>query len=193
MGRGAPISCDLQISLTVEQDPAGTVTARLVADERDGLLIEVEFTADELALLLAGETIAVPALVSGLVQPEPEEPGTEEPGTEEPGTEEPGTEEPGTEEPVPEPGVVGPEVAPGQEAPGSTDLDEPPVGTEPIARSTDVRPGEAVLAYIHGRWRDAVVVRRDIGSLLVSYTRPGSFGRVQQRIATDRVRRRLGD
>jgi hypothetical protein len=183
MGRGAPISCDLQISLTVEQDPAGTVTARLVADERDGLLIEIEFTADELALLLAGETIAVPALVSGLVQPEPEEPDTEEPGTE----------EPGTEEPVPEPGIVGPEVAPGQEARGSTDLDEPPVGTEPIARSTDVRPGEAVLAYIHGRWRDAVVVRRDIGSLLVSYTRPGSFGRVQQRIATDRVRRRLGD
>jgi hypothetical protein len=174
MGRGAPISCDLQISLTVEQDPAGTVTARLVADERDGLLVEVEFTADELALLLAGETIAVPALVSGLVQPDTEE-------------------EPGTEEPVPEPGVVGPEVAPGQMTRGGADLDEPPLGTEPIARSTDVRPGEAVLAYIHGRWRDAVVVRRDIGSLLVSYTRPGSFGRVQQRIATQRVRRRLGE
>jgi hypothetical protein len=178
MGRGAPISCDLQISLTVEQDPAGTVTARLVADERDGLLIEVEFTADELALLLAGETIAVPALVSGLVQPDPEELDAEEPDT---------------EEPVPEPGVLGPEVAPGQKARGGAGLDEPPLGTEPIARSTDVRPGEAVLAYIHGRWRDAVVVRRDIGSLLVSYTRPGSFGRVQQRIATQRVRRRLGE
>jgi hypothetical protein len=178
MGRGAPISCDLQISLTVEQDPAGTVTARLVADERDGLLIEVEFTADELALLLAGETIAVPALVSGLVQPD---------------TEELDAEEPDTEEPVPEPGVLGPEVAPGQKARGGADLDEPPLGTEPIARSTDVRPGEAVLAYLHGRWRDAVVVRRDIGSLLVSYTRPGSFGRVQQRIATQRVRRRLGE
>jgi hypothetical protein len=168
MGRGSPTSCDLQVSLTVEQDPAGAVSARLVADEQDGLLIEVEFTGDELALLLAGETIAVPALVSGLEQPD-------------------------TEEPVPEPDVGGPEVAPEETARSGTALDEPPAGTEPIARSTDVRPGEAVLAYIHGRWRDAVVVRRDIGSLLVSYTRPGSFGRVQQRIATDRVRRRLGE
>jgi hypothetical protein len=168
MGRGSPISCDLQVSLTVEQDPTGTVTARLVADEQDGLLIEIEFTADELALLLAGETIAVPALVSGLEQMD-------------------------AEEPVTEPDVGTPGVAPEQEARSGTGLDEPPLGTEPIARSTDVRPGEAVLAYIHGRWRDAVVVRRDIGSLLVSYTRPGSFGRVQQRIATDRVRRRLGE
>jgi hypothetical protein len=178
MGRGAPISCDLQVSLTVEQDPAGTVTARLVADEQDGLLIEVEFTGDELALLLAGETIAVPALVSGPEQPDSGEPDTEQSDT---------------GEPVVEPGVVVPEAAPEQQARSGADLDEPPVGTEPIARSTDVRPGEAVLAYIHGRWRDAVVVRRDIGSLLVSYTRPGSFGRVQQRIATQRVRRRLGE
>ncbi|TWF76179.1 hypothetical protein FHX44_112067 [Pseudonocardia hierapolitana] len=188
MGRGSPISCDLQVSLTVEQDPEGTVTARLVADEQDGLLVEVEFTGDELALLLAGETIAVPALVSG-----PEQPDTEQPDTEQPDTEQPDTEQPDTDEPVIEPDVVVPESAPDQTARSGTDLDEPPVGTEPIARSTDVRPGEAVLAYIHGRWRDAVVVRRDIGSLLVSYTRPGSFGRVQQRIATERVRRRLGE
>lgn len=183
MGRGSPISCDLQVSLTVEQDQAGAVTARLVADEQEGLLVEVEFTGDELALLLAGETIAVPGQVSGLEQPPLEQPLPEEPLPEQPAPEEPTT----------EPDVVAPRAAPEGRTPGGTALDEPPAGTEPIARSTDVRPGEAVLAHIHGRWRDAVVVRRDIGSLLVSYTRPGSFGLVQQRITTDRVRRRLGE
>jgi hypothetical protein len=166
MGRGAPTSCDLHVSLTVEQDPGGTVVARLVADEPDGLLVEIEFSGDELALLLAGETVAVPGQVSGLDQ------------------------HLHTDEPVIEPDVE-PAAAPEELARHGTDFDEPPAGTEPIARSTDVRPGEAVLAYIRGRWRDAVVVRRDIGSLLVSYTRPGSFGRVQQRLTTDRVRRRL--
>jgi hypothetical protein len=160
MGRGSPTSCDLQVSLTVEQDPAGTVVARLVVDEPDGLLVEVEFTGDELALLLAGEAIAVRAQVSGIEQPQAEDQPVE------------------------------PEATPDEPVPADTASDEPPAGTEPIARSTDVRPGEAVLAHIRGRWRDAVVVRRDIGSLLVSYTRPGSFGAVQQRIATDRVRRR---
>jgi hypothetical protein len=160
MGRGSPTSCDLQVSLTVEQDPAGTVVARLVVDEPDGLLVEVEFTGDELALLLAGEAIAVPAQVSGIEQQQAEEQPVE------------------------------PEATPDEPVPASTASGEPPAGTEPIARSTEVRPGEAVLAHIRGRWRDAVVVRRDIGSLLVSYTRPGSFGAVQQRIATDRVRRR---
>jgi hypothetical protein len=169
MGRGTPTSCDLQVSLTVEQDPGGPVVARLVADEPDGLLVEIEFSGDELALLLAGETVAVPGQVSGLDRQLP------------------------TDEPAIEPEVVEPGAAPEERARHGTDLDEPPAGTEPIARSTDVRPGEAVLAYIRGRWRDAVVVRRDIGSLLVSYTRPGSFGRVQQRLTTDRVRRRLGD
>lgn len=167
IGRGAPTSRDLQVSLTVEQDSAGTVMARLVADEPDGLLVEVEFTGDELALLLAGETIAVPGQVSGL----------EHAG-----------------EPALEPGVVEPAATPEEETTrDSTVSGEPPAGTEPIARSTDVRPGEAVQAHIRGRWREAVVVRRDIGSLLVSYTRPGSFGPVQQRITIDRVRRRLGD
>jgi hypothetical protein len=161
MPRGSPTRCDLQVSLTVDQEPAGVVVARLVVDEPDGLLVEVELTGDELALLVAGETVAVPGQVSGI------EPATE---------------------PTTEPDVVEPEV-PVRE---STALDEPPADTEPIARSTDVRPGEAVLAYIRGRWRDVVVVRRDIGSLLVAYTRPGSFGRVQQRVATGQVRRRLG-
>jgi hypothetical protein len=82
------------------------------------------------------------------------------------------------------------EPAPTPPATYSTALDEPPTGTQPITRSTDVAPGEAVLAYIHGRWRDAVVARHDVNSLLVTYTRPGSLGQVQQRIATNRVRRR---
>jgi hypothetical protein len=167
MPRGSPTRCDLQVSLTVDQEPAGVVVARLVVDEPDGLLVEVELTGDELALLFAGETVAVPGQVSGIELPPVDEPATE---------------------PTTEPDVVEPEV-PMRE---STALDEPPAGTEPIARSTDVRPGEAVLAYIRGRWRDVVVVRRDIGSLLVAYTRPGSFGRVQQRVATGQVRRRLG-
>jgi hypothetical protein len=167
MSRGSPTSCDLQLSLTVEQDTAGVVVARLVADEPDGLLVEVELTGDELALLLAGESIAVPAQVSGL---EPAQP----------------------EEQVTEPDVTEPE-APEELPRESTAFDEPPAGTEPIARSTDVRPGETVVAYIRGRWREAVVIRRDIGSLLVGYTRPGSFGRVQQRITTGHARRRPGD
>jgi hypothetical protein len=169
MGRGAPTSCDLQVSLTVEQDRGGTVVARLVADEPDGILVEVEFSGDELALLLAGETVAVQGQVSGLGQ------------------------HLHADEPATEPDAVEPGVAPEERAHHSTDLDEPPAGTEAIARSTDVRPGQAVLAYIRGRWREAVVVRRDIGSLLVAYARPGSFGRVQQRLTTDRVRRRLGE
>ncbi|WP_142105116.1 hypothetical protein [Pseudonocardia cypriaca] len=168
MPRGSPTTCDLQVSLTVDQEPAGVAVARLVVDEPDGLLVEVDLTGDELALLLAGETIAVPGRVSGIEQPP--------------------VDEPATEPDVVEPDVVEPE----EPVRASTALDEPPAGTEPIARSTDVRPGEAVVAYIRGRWRDVVVVRRDIGSLLVAYTRPGSFGRVQQRVATGQVRRRLG-
>jgi hypothetical protein len=168
MSRGSPTSRDLQLSLTVEQDTAGVVVARLVADEPDGLLVEVELTGDELALLLAGESIAVPAQVSGL-EPAP------------------------SDEQVTEPDAAEPDAPPEELPRDSTAFDEPPAGTEPIARSTDVRPGETVVAYIRGRWREAVVIRRDIGSLLVGYTRPGSFGRVQQRITTGQARRRPGD
>ena len=178
MSRGSPTSCDLQLSLTVEQDAAGVVVARLVADEPDGLLVEIELTADELALLLAGETLAVPARVSGL---EPELPDEE------------AEEEGAAEDETTEPDVAEPEAPPEELRRDSTAFDEPPAGTEPIARSTDVRPGETVVAYIRGRWREAVVVQRDIGSLLVGYTRPGSFGRVQQRVSTGQVRRLRGD
>jgi hypothetical protein len=167
MSRGSPTSRDLQVSLTVEQDTAGVVVARLVVDEPDGLLVEIDLSGDELALLLAGETVFVPGQVSGLEPMAGDEP------------------EIGAD-------MAEPEAPPQESGPDGTAFDEPPAGTEPIARSTDVRPGEAVVAYVRGRWREAVVVRRDIGSLLVAYSRPGSFGRVQQRVTTGQVRRRRG-
>jgi hypothetical protein len=156
---------DLRVSLTLEQDQAGVLVVRLAVDAPEGRVVEADLTGDELALLLAGDTVVVPGEVGGTEQPD---------------------DEPGGPEALPEPAVVDVPLP----ATFGTSLDEPPPDSEPIARSTDVAPGEAVLAYIRGRWRDAVVVRRDIGSLLVSYTRQGSFGQVQQRVATDRVRRR---
>lgn len=162
-----PSTRDLRVSLTLEQDQAGVLAVRLAVDTPEGRLVEAELTGDELALLLAGDTVVVPGEVGGAEQPD-DEPGDE------------------PEEAVLEQ-VLGQVPAP---ATFGASLDEPPPDSEPIARSTDVAPGEAVLAYIRGRWREAVVVRRDIGSLLVSYSRQGSFGQVQQRVATDRVRRR---
>jgi hypothetical protein len=182
--RGAPTSRDLQVSLRIEHHaPLGHLVARLILDEPDGLLLEVELTSDELALLLAGQTVAVPGQVSEVEHPPGDEP-TVETGIAEVAQPEEAAEPEGTEHPaeVDEPAPTA--------ATYSTSLDEPPTDTQPITRSTDVAPGEAVIAYIRGQWRDAVIARRDISSLLVTYTRPGSFGQVQQRIATDRVRRR---
>jgi hypothetical protein len=48
-------------------------------------------------------------------------------------------------------------------------LGEPPAGAEPITRGKEVAPGEAVVAYVGGRWRNAVVVTRSVGSVLVAY------------------------
>jgi hypothetical protein len=185
MDRGSPTSRDLRVSLTFEQDPAGALVARLAVEEPDGWLVELDLTGAEPARLLAGETLTVSGDVSGVEQPH-EEP-TVEPDVVEPET-------------VPEPADVEEaeaepadfeEPTPATPAAYSIYVDEPPPGTEPIARSTDVAPGEAVVAYIRQRWQDAVVVRRDIGSLLLSYSRSGPFGQVQTRIATDRVRRRV--
>lgn len=162
-----PSTRDLRVSLTLEQDQAGVLAVRLAVDAPEGRVVEAELTGDELALLLAGDTVVVPGEVGGTEHPD------DEAGE---GPEEAVLEQALAQVPVP--------------VTFSASLDEPPPDSEPIARSTDVAPGEAVLAYIRGRWRDAVVVRRDIGSLLVSYTRQGSFGQVQQRVATDRVRRR---
>jgi hypothetical protein len=179
MGRGSPTSRDLWVSFTFEQDPAGALVARLAVAEPDRWLVELELTGDALARLLAGETLAVSGEVSDVEYMHDIEPAVEldviEPET---APEEAAHEPAHVEEPTPAPPAA-----------YSTFLYEPPAGTEPIARSTDVAPGEAVVAYIRGRWQDAVVVKRDIGSLLVGYSRPGPFGQVQVRIATDRVRR----
>ncbi|GAA5137871.1 hypothetical protein [Pseudonocardia adelaidensis] len=164
-----PSTRDLRVSLALEQDQAGVLVVRLAVDTPEGRVVEAELTGDELALLLAGDTVVVPGEVGGAEEAHDEPGGPEEAGH------------------AP---VVADEPAPAAPALFTASLDDPPADTEPIARSIDVAPGEAVVAYIRGRWRDAVVVRRDIGSLLVTYTRQGSFGQVQQRIATDRVRRR---
>src|SRR5690242_10021431 len=85
IGRGAPTGSDLLVSLTIEQDPDDVLVARLVVDEPDGLLVELELTGDELALLLAGETVAVPGRVSGVEPPpEAEPPEAEPPPVDEP-------------------------------------------------------------------------------------------------------------
>jgi hypothetical protein len=181
-GRGAPTSRDLWVSLSFEQDPAGALVARLAVEEPDRWLVEVGLSGDALARLIAGdESLAVSGEVSVVEYVPAEEPAVELDVVEPEAAPEEGEPEPaGVEEPTPAPPAA-----------YSTFLYEPPAGTEPIARSTDVAPGEVVVAYIHGRWQNAVVVGRDIGSVLVSYSRPGPFGEVQQRIATDRVRRRV--
>jgi hypothetical protein len=180
MRRGPPTSRDLWVALTFEQDPAGAFVARLAVEEPDGWLVELELTGDELACLLAGETLTVSGEVSGVEQQRDEELAVELDAIEPQAAPEDVEHVPAdVKEPTPAaPAVFG------------ASFDEPPAGTEPIARSTDVAQGEAVVAYIHGRWLGAVVARRDVGTLLVTYSRPGSFGQVQQRIATDRVRRR---
>jgi hypothetical protein len=174
MGRGSPTSRDLCVSLTFEQDRAAMLVARLAVEEPDGWLVEIDLTGDELARLLAGETVTVAGEVSGIEQMRDEEPEVDLEAVEPAAM---------AEEAEHEPAGV-------EQTEYGTSLDEPPAGTEPITRSTDVAPGEAVVAYIRGRWQDALVARRDIGSLLLSYSRPGPFGQVQVRIATDRVRRR---
>jgi hypothetical protein len=163
------------LSLTFEQSPAADLMARLTVDEPEGRLVDVELDGNELARLLAGETVTVAATIGA-----------------DRGEALPATPDVVEAEAIPEDAGE-----PAIEVPASvassdygTSVDDPPAGTEPIARSTDVAPGEAVVAYIRGRWRDAVVARRDIGSLLVTYSPPqGSFGDVQLRIATKWVRR----
>lgn len=171
----SPTSRDVWLSLTFERSPAADLMARLTVDEPEGRLVDVELDGNELARLLAGETVTVAATIGA-----------------ERGEALPATPDVVEAEAIPEDAGE-----PAIEVPASvassdygTSVDDPPAGTEPIARSTDVAPGEAVVAYIRGRWRDAVVARRDIGSLLVTYSPPqGSFGDVQLRIATKWVRR----
>jgi hypothetical protein len=177
MGGGSPTSRDLWVSLSFKHDPAGMLVARLVVDEHAGRLVECELTSDEFTRLLAGETLVVSGEVGGLERLVDEEPAVERHVVEpEVMPEDAGHEPVGVEEPP---------------TAYSAFLYEPPARTEPIARGSDVAPGEVVVAYVGGRWRDAVVVSSNIGSLLVGYSRPVPFGQVQLRVTTDRVRRRL--
>jgi hypothetical protein len=134
-----------------EAEPA---SARLAVDLPDGRplvavdlpdgrpLVAVELLGDKVARLLAGEALAVPGYVapSALVDEQRAVPVEPEQ----------------LEEPVPG-GDETPEL-PADEY--GTKLDEPPAGTEPIARPAQVEPPERVVAYVDGRWRDALVVSR---------------------------------
>lgn len=124
----------LRVSLAFEVAPPARPAAelaRLTVDLPDGsALVAVELIGDEVARLLAGETLALPGYVSptALVHehpPEPEQP--EEPVPVE-------TEQ--LEAPVP--GVdETPEVPAGE---SGSKLDEPPAGTEPITGPAQVDP-----------------------------------------------------
>jgi hypothetical protein len=55
----SPISRDVWLSLTFERGPVANLMACLTVDEPEGRLIDVELDGDELARLLAGETVTV--------------------------------------------------------------------------------------------------------------------------------------
>jgi hypothetical protein len=83
-----------------------------------------------------------------------------------------------------------PEVPPGEYG---SNLDDPPAGTEPITRPTQLEPPDRVVAYVDGRWRDGLVVSRDRRTALVAYVVDGPFGDRLRRLAFDRVRRLAED
>jgi hypothetical protein len=168
---------ELWLSLTFEQQPSGALLARLAVDESADRLVEVELPGELLARLLAGETV----LVQGRVTERLSEDSVVELDVEEP-TEAVQETEPQHDEPA------------NGDAPGpavswySAALDAPPPGTVPIMRTTEVARDEAVVAYLRGRWRDAIVVSKDVGTLFVSYSREGRDRR--QRVPVGWVRRR---
>lgn len=176
------------------------LVAHVVVDRASARLVELELSGDELARLLAGQALSVPGAVGESDRVDEESTVDQDVG---PHADEP-ADEPLGAPPAPSEDVdeVADETAPRERAPAGTDRKaqgapagyssvrgEPPAGTDPIRFGTDVVPNEPVVAYIGGRWRDAIVVRRDVGSVLVSYTRPGPFGEVLQRVAVTGVRR----
>jgi hypothetical protein len=173
----------LWVSLAFEVAPPARpapLLARLEVDLPDGsALVAVELIGDEVARLLAGETLALPGYVSpsALVHeqpPEPEQPEEPEPVVPEQ-----------VEAPVPA-GDATLEVPAGEYG---SNLDDPPTGTEPIARPAQLDPPERVVAYVDGRWRDGLVVSCDRRTALVAYVVDGPFGDRLRRLAFDRVRR----
>jgi hypothetical protein len=156
------------------------VLARLEVDMPDGsALVAVELIGDEVARLLAGETLALPGYVSqsALVHEQPPEP--EQP-------EEPGPVEPEQLEAPVLGGDETPEVPAGEYG---SNLDDPPAGTEPIRGPAQVDPPERVVAYVDGRWRDGLVISRGRRTLFVAYVVDGPFGDRLRRVTFDRARR----
>jgi hypothetical protein len=179
----------LRVSLAVEGAPPArpaAVLARLAVELPDGsALVAVELTGDEVARLLAGETLAVPGYVApaALVNVQPAEPVEPEPVEPEPGDRVQA--EQLYEPPLPD--VV--------ETPGpatavyGSNLDDPPAGTEPIARPAQVDPPQRIVAYVDGWWRDALVVSRGPRTALVAYVVDGPFADRLRRVTFDRMRR----
>jgi hypothetical protein len=189
----------LLVSIAFEiAPPAGpaAVVARLAVDLPDGrALVAVELLGDEVAWLLAGETLALPGYViaSALVDEESGELVRSVPLDEpEPEPEsEPGHRGQAVQLDEPPPDV---EETPG---PGTatygSNFDDPPAGTEPIAGPAEVDPPHRVVAYIDGRWRDALVVSRKQRTALVAYAVEGPFGDRLRRLMFDRLRRFVVD
>jgi len=183
---------ELRVSLAVEGAPPArpvAVLARLAVELPDGsALVAVELTGDEVARLLAGETLAVPGYVApaALVDEQPAEPIEPEPVEPEPVEPEPGDRVQAEQLYEPVPDVV--------ETPGpatavyGSNLDDPPAGTEPIARPAQVDRPQRVVAYVDGWWRDALVVSRGPHTALVAYVVDGPFADRLRRVTFDRVR-----
>ena len=183
----------LLVSLAFEIAPSAlpaTVMARLAVELPDGrALVAVELLGDEVARLLAGETLALPGYVSrsALVDEQPADP-VEPVQLDEP--------EPGDRGQV---GQLDEPLADVEETPGpgtatyGSNLDDPPAGTEPIARPAQVDPPQRVVVYVDGRWRDALVVSREQRTALVAYAVEGPFGDRMRRLTFDRVRRFVDD
>jgi hypothetical protein len=181
----------LWVSLAFEVAPPAqpaAVLARLEVDLPDGsALVAVDLTGDEVARLLAGETLALPGYVApaALVGEQPAEP-VEPEQLEEPM---PGGEVEQLAEPVPG-GDETPDVPAGEYG---SKLDDTPAGTEPITRPAQLDPPERVVAYIDGLWRDGLVVSRDRRTALVAYVVDGPFGDRLRRLTLDRLRRLVDD
>jgi hypothetical protein len=174
----------LHVVLAIELEPP--VTARLAIDLPDGRpLVTLDLTGEETVRLLAGEPLSVPGyVIPSAIEPEPPTTVPEEP--EQPVEPEP-TEVGDVEQvalPVPDTGETSAAGAYGAR------LDEPPPGTETVTRAAQLHPPHRVVAYVAGRWRDALVVSRDQRSALIAYVGDGPFGDRLGRLTFDRVRLR---
>jgi hypothetical protein len=168
----------LRVLLVFELDPP--VTAQLAVDLPDGRpLVVLDLTGEEVVRLLGGELLSVPGYVSpSAVEPEPPAAPVATDTTEQLGE----VEQLG--EPVPDVDET-PELPAGEYG---SQLDQAPTGTDPITRPTQLHPPHRVVAYVAGRWRDALVVSRDQRTALVAYAVEGPFGDRLRRLTFNLVR-----